>query len=275
MKKLRKLGFWYLVKPGFLKKPGFSIAPLAFGLLALGIFIILINLQSQRATATDGLPPLKIHPLPASLARWEDETNTGDYFEEVEATAAGYLIWSRFPIAVYIQPPQNGQDPREWVETVAAAVMEWDDYLPLEIVEEGSEPDIVIINKRPPISLDNMRARSAEARYQFYLQEVPRPGKDRDSDVADAEGPEIDGREILSHRFVIWLSPMQKGKYLPAAARHEFGHALGIWGHSLEETDVMYYSQVGEPPSISARDINTLKRIYQQPTRLGWEFALE
>jgi predicted Zn-dependent protease len=68
---------------------------------------------------------------------------------------------------------------------------------------------------------------------------------------------------------------MQKGKYLPAAARHEFGHALGIWGHSLEETDVMYYSQVGEPPSISARDINTLKRIYQQPTRLGWEFALE
>jgi predicted Zn-dependent protease len=32
----------------------------------------------------------------------------------------------------------------------------------------------------------------------------------------------------------------------------------------------MYFSQVREPPPISARDINTLKRIYQQPTRLGW-----
>ncbi|MDY6806095.1 MAG: peptidase, partial [Cyanobacteriota bacterium] len=47
------------------------------------------------------------------------------------------------------------------------------------------------------------------------------------------------------------------------------------WGHSEEERDVMYYSQVGSPPPISARDINTLKRIYQQPTRLGWEYVRE
>ena len=251
---LRKLGFWVSQKPGFLKKPGFSMAILALGMLALGIFTIFINIQSQPATATDGLPPLKVHPLPASLARWGDET--GDYFEEGEATEVGYLIWSQFPIAVYIEPPQNDGDSREWVETVTAAVREWDAYLPLEMVGEESEADIVIINKRPPISLDNLRARSAEARYEFYLQE-------------------IDGRQILAHRFVIWLSPMQRGKYLPAAARHEFGHALGIWGHSLEDTDVMYYSQVGEPPPISVRDINTLKRVYQQPTRVGWEFGGE
>jgi predicted Zn-dependent protease len=59
------------------------------------------------------------------------------------------------------------------------------------------------------------------------------------------------------------------GAYIASAARHEFGHALGIWGHSPQPEDVMYYSQVQSPPNISPRDINTLKKIYQQTTRLG------
>ena len=92
-------------------------------------------------------------------------------------------------------------------------------------------------NKRPPLTPGNLRARSAETRYQLHEDE----------------------NGTLSQSFVIWLSPMQVGKYLPAAARHEFGHALGIWGHSPEKSDVMYYSQVAEPPPISARDINTLE----------------
>ena len=201
-----------------MKKLNVLILGLVVATLVLGIFF---NARSQLATATDGLPPLKVHPLPVSLAEWEDESDSGDYFEEVEATEAGYLIWSRFPIKVSIEPSSDRSG--EWMKTVAEAVREWDTYLPVEIVEREAlradprspEADIVIIDKQPPISLDNMRARSAEARYEFYLQE-------------------IDNREILSHRFVIWLSPTQRGKYLSAAVRHEFGHALGLWGHSQE-----------------------------------------
>ncbi|MFN4955672.1 MAG: peptidase, partial [Aphanizomenon sp.] len=32
----------------------------------------------------------------------------------------------------------------------------------------------------------------------------------------------------------------------------------------------MYFSQVRNPPFISVRDVNTLKRVYEQPTGLGW-----
>ncbi|MGL6136626.1 MAG: matrixin family metalloprotease, partial [Planktothrix sp.] len=125
-------------------------------------------------------------------------------------------------------------------------------YLPLNLVEEPENADIEIIRKNPPLDPQKKRASSAETRYQVSVKYTP------------------EGFPYLSHRFTIWLSPTQTGKYIEAAILHEFGHALGIWGHSPEPTDVMYFSQVREPPPISARDINTLKRIYQQPTRLGW-----
>ncbi|XTZ12993.1 MAG: peptidase, partial [cyanobacterium endosymbiont of Rhopalodia inflata] len=37
------------------------------------------------------------------------------------------------------------------------------------------------------------------------------------------------------------------------------------------ETDALYFSQVRSLSPISVRDVNTLKKIYQQPTRLGWK----
>lgn len=51
-------------------------------------------------------------------------------------------------------------------------------------------------------------------------------------------------------------------------AQHEIGHALGLWGHSADEKDIMYYS--GDyvnadtyEKGISQRDINTLMLIYR------------
>ncbi len=50
---------------------------------------------------------------------------------------------------------------------------------------------------------------------------------------------------------------------LLATAAHEFGHALGIGGHSPDPNDVMYASH--DPNAdvpLSVRDINTIKTIY-------------
>jgi predicted Zn-dependent protease len=209
------------------------------------------------------LPPLQTHPLPPQLVQWQSSPNTGDYFAAVKSTDAGYLIWSEFPIKVYLDRPQKSQNVSasdlrflQWVDAVTKAIQEWNAYLPLVEVREAELADIVIQREQPPLGvtidretgkLERLRARSAQTRYKFYLR-----------------------KQILSHRMTIFIAPGLSARSILSATRHEIGHALGIWGHSSTKTDAMYFSQVRMPPSISSRDINTLKKVYQQPTRLGW-----
>lgn len=179
------------------------------------------------------------HPLPFTLAQWQDPQNSGDYFSAIKMTEVGYLVWSQFPLKVYIQP--HNQLDRLWIEPVIRAVQEWNYFLPLQVVEDFQSADIRIVPQVPPLQTTNfLRARSAQTRYDLYI----------DSSKSAA---------ILSHYCTILINPHQTSRYIQAAARHELGHALGIWGHSSEVTDALYFSQVSDLVPISIRDINTLK----------------
>lgn len=237
--------FSRLIKPFFL-------------FLILLFFTLIINPITLAVDSPEGLPPLESHPLPPTLQQWQDNSNNGDYFDKIQTLPFGYLIWSRFPIRVFIQAtrtegPHTAGPPQSWTQAVAQAVQDWAIYLPLQIVDQQEGADIEVLYERPPLSNGQMRARSAQTTYELYLEKR-------------------DNQEVLSHRCKILLSPTQVGKYVGAAARHELGHALGIWGHSPVGTDVLYFAQVPSPPIISIRDINTLKRIYEQRTGLGWPY---
>jgi predicted Zn-dependent protease len=217
------------------------------GILLSTWLLVLVNSQSivigqTSITAT--------HPLPSTLVRWQDVKNSGDYFDQVKPTEIGYLVWSDFPVQVYVETPKNLNKSQAdtWVKAVSSTVLEWNTYLPLQIVESSELADIRILRKAPPLQGNPPRARSAQTTYNLYTK-----------------------NNTLYHRFSILLSPSQTGEYVTAAARHELGHALGIWGHSPLQTDALYFSQVRNPPLISARDVNTLKKVYQQPTKLGWK----
>lgn len=256
------------------------------------------------------LPQPQPHPLPEQLQQWQEPDHQGDYFSEIKTTPVGYLIWSAFPVKVYLAPgdlapgdlaPEDAvpltdaasptsiaprtEKSQQWITAVTQAVQDWMVYFPLELVDTANQADITILQAAPPLqgfnsssenspadssSAENPsstaashtsssvvnrlpRVRSAETRFQFFV--------DRSAQATP----------ILAHRFTIHLTPNQTPDYIRATARHELGHALGIWGHSPVETDALYFSQVRYPPPISARDVNTLKRIYQQPTLLGWE----
>ncbi|NEO44485.1 MAG: peptidase [Moorea sp. SIO4A3] len=228
---------------------------------------------ASMPVTSPALPAPKPHPLPTPLDQWQDPTGSGDYFAEIKGTPLGYLIWSQFPVKVYVQQPQpppvvdaNHQRFQQWVDAVLKAVAEWGVYLPLELVDQEELADISILRSHPPLKVslnretgtfDWSRARAAVTSYEFYLGQ-------------SISAPEQIVDNLLLHKFTILLSPQQSIDYTLATARHELGHALGIWGHSPLKTDALYFSQVRNPPRISARDINTLKRIYEQPTRLGW-----
>ncbi|MFS0515350.1 peptidase [Nostoc sp. UIC 10607] len=234
--------------------------------IGTGLLIFFINIQSSdgftiipKHAYSDliiSLPPSspgKPHPLPPKLAQWQDGINSGDYFSQVTTSQVGYLVWSQFPIRVYVESPQalSEKQAQAWINAVLQGVQEWSTYLPLTIVEQPKIADITIVRKAPPLQISPSsnipRARSAQTTYELYTS-----------------------NKVLSHRFTILLSPSQTSEYLIAATRHEFGHALGIWGHSPLQTDALYFSQVRNPSPISPRDINTLKRVYEQPTSLGW-----
>ncbi|MEC4895550.1 MAG: matrixin family metalloprotease [Oscillatoria sp. PMC 1051.18] len=232
------------------------------------LFILAGTGKFAAETSRSSLPELKVHPLPPSLAQWSRKNRSGDYFSQVKSTSLGYLIWSNFPIKYYLDRPINPDENivsdlrfLNWVNAVTKAIEEWDKYLPLQEVENVAQADLIIKRKRPSlreiIDLETgetkpPRARTALTSYEFYLR------------------VKEDNSLILAHRMTIELSTGMSERQTLATARHEIGHALGIWGHSQQETDALYYSQVANPPAISPRDVNTLKKIYEQPTRLGW-----
>lgn len=210
------------------------------------------------------LPVPKIHPLPISLAQWSDKNNQEDYFKQIKPTPLGYLIWSQFPIKIYLEGATKSNDnsassirQQQWLEAVRLALAEWNIYISLQEINNRELADIIVVGSTPEREVkinpetglyDIPRAITAQTNYQFYWQE----------------------NKILSHRMNIQVSPNLSQQAILAATRHEFGHALGIWGHSPHQNDALYFSQVRDFPPISTRDINTLKKIYQQPTRLGW-----
>ena len=249
----------------------------------------------------------QIHPLPALLAAWQPTHLQDDYFDQIQPSIHGYLIWSEFPVGVYIESktwsqadgPLATQDQgrnrsQRWYDAVLQAIADWNQYLPLTIVDAERDAGIVITEGAPtlqtamePFSLAStphrgtvhsksttdihpvnkaighnpsvivgQRARTAETQYDLYLERLPSE------------------KLVLRQRYHIAISPHQTPLYAYATALHEIGHALGLWGHSLADTDALYFSQVRSPQGLSERDLNTLKRLYQQPTALGWPFPI-
>ena len=206
------------------------------------VFVGALGLTLQTGWA-QSLPVAQVHPIPAMLTqavqRLDPDVGPGDYFDAIDRKGVGYLIWSKFPVTVAID--DRGSD--RWKLQVTAAVAEWQRYFPLKIVSTPETADIRIQSKRlalkPDLKTGKLpRFRSAETHYDVFERSVNESSVNQRSDTAT--------QKYLSHRMIIDLAGGQADGVMLSVARHELGHAIGLWGHSPNPDDIMYFSQVSK-----------------------------
>lgn len=201
--------------------------------------------STRPAAAAAGSPDftMVVNSIPS-------DPSAGDYLSQIKRFAGGAVArWNHFPVKIRL--PR--ESPQSWATGLEAGVKKWGQYIPLTIVpaNEAADIEVVWVNHLPPKQLGITRLQQVIAgvpqvivfmlRPTYYLPEIP--------------------ERTLQPVFL-----------------HELGHGLGILGHSDSHKDIMQPAELAlfgarrtgktirvRFGSITARDVNTLKRIYELP----------
>jgi predicted Zn-dependent protease len=210
----------------------------------------------NQASAMPAVPEQPQIPMSAEMAEalrsMPYDKKAGDYTAQVTKLGGSFARWTNVPVRVHI--PMN--TPDNWKIAIDAAVRKWGEYLPTTIAPASEPADIEIgwINHLMPrqLGITNLEIFNGRPRVTIYLL---RPN---------------------------YYPPDVNEKVLQQVATHEIGHALGIYGHSTTPGDMMYAMDGkggGKATTLSPRDINTLRKIYesaplpegfQSPQPISW-----
>ena len=158
--------------------------------------------------------------------------------------------WSHFPVKVFfatdvVITTDNG-DKIDLRGIALGGFQEWAD---------SSAGTVTIVETKDP--------RSADITVHLRLL----PGLPTASDILGIEQSTLDSKGAIQHADIklnTWPGMSQENvSSFQETSAHEFGHALGINGHSDDPADVMYASHsLYVSKEISKRDVNTLKNAY-------------
>lgn len=201
-----------------------------------------LQLLESKPTLPEAMQPS--HYVPAE----------GDYYWTISSESEGEE-WKDLPVKVYL-----GNAPQlKWQDGAREAYDNWSKVFPLELVALPKSADI-------RIGWDESRL------------EEEHVGEEEDWVQFRYEGGRLKGRRYAV--ITVDLSRRWSKDEMRAVIAHEFGHALGIKGHSPNKGDIMFWqvqertyrvgvsgiplpafwrSLVKQP---SQRDINTLIRLY-------------
>ena len=229
--------------PPWIRRWGLGLAVMAWA-----------NLSSLRAS---DLPPecprsvaVQDRPELARLLQPSLQSPGGeaDYRDQIQTTVAGSPRLSHW--CVWIEP---GSREQRWQPAIGAALSRWQQVLPIDQVPNSDQAQVLVLHRRPPLVYREGRQRASHGRTTLTARYVDRGGQWR-----------------LEPSLVVMVDSTQRQEGIQATALHELGHAFGLWGHSLNQGDVMAASPGARPLlQLSPRDLATLNWLYHQPTTYG------
>lgn len=198
-------------------------------------------------------PQQQVQTLQVTLERQPPGQRPG-YASSIATTSLGPPVLDHW--CVWVQPaaatPANRWDQR-WLDQVSSALTTWGALVPLTLVDNPEQANVLIHRQRPARRQVAGVWRASNGRTQLQVVDVQRQGRRR-----------------LEPLVKVMVSPGMRAEALQATALHELGHAFGLWGHSSVPTDVLAMSQVERPVLVpSQRDRLTLAWVMQQTTRFG------
>ncbi len=161
-----------------------------------------------------------------------------------------WLRWQHLPVKVFQQPPVMPAQQR----ALATAVTQWQQQVPIQFVSDSALADIVVQWRSAPLPSQSGQQLSV-TRPILHLDASHRIRSVVLIDMAAYDG---------FFKSQPLLNPNHN--HLLHGLSHQLGHALGLWGHSSDATDVMYPLFALEATDIPKK-LNSKHHLWQQQNR--------